>query len=66
MPDGRAANQPEAATTLSPPIGSPLPGAVVSAATIGSPASSLAATCDGDSRASAAFCSRVAAVSTRA
>ena len=30
MPDGRAANQPLAATTLSPPIGAPLPGARVS------------------------------------
>ena len=66
MPDGRAANQPEVATTLSPPIGAPLPGAVVSAATIPSPASSLAETCSGDRRASAAFCSRGAAVSTRA
>ena len=31
MPDGRAANQPDAVTILSPPIGAPLPGAVVSA-----------------------------------
>ena len=27
MPDGRAANQPPALTTLSPPIAAPLPGA---------------------------------------
>jgi hypothetical protein len=66
VPDGRAANQPDAATTLSPPIGAPLPGAVVSAATIFSPASSSAVTWSGDSRASAAFCSLVAAVSMRA
>jgi hypothetical protein len=39
---------------------------VVSAAEIFSPASSLALTCSGDSRPSAAFCSRVAAVSIRA
>ena len=49
MPDGRAANQPDAAITLSPPIGAPLPGAVVSAAVIGSPASSVAETCSGES-----------------
>ena len=46
MPDGRAANQPDPATTLSPPIGAPFPGAVVSAAVIGSPASSVAATAE--------------------
>ena len=66
MPDGRAANQPDAVTTLSPPMGAPLPGAVVSAAMIFSPASSSAATCEGESSASAAFCSRLAAVSMRA
>ena len=66
MPDGRAANHPEAATTLMPPIGAPLPGAAVSAATIFSPASSSAATWSGDSRARPAFCSRVAEVSMRA
>jgi hypothetical protein len=49
VPDGRAANQPDAVTTLSPPIGAPLPGAVVSAAMIFSPASSSAATCKGES-----------------
>ena len=66
MPDGRAANQPDPATTLSPPIGAPFPGAVVSAALIGSPASSVAATCSGESLASASFCARLAAVSMRA
>ena len=44
MPDGRAANQPFSVTTLSPPMAAPLPGAVVSFAVIGSPASSVAAT----------------------
>ena len=38
MPEGRAANQPLAATTFKPPIGSLLPGARVSLAVIGSPA----------------------------
>ena len=38
MPDGRAANQPSVETTLSPPIGAPLPGAVVRIDVIGSPA----------------------------
>ena len=42
--DGRAANQPCSATTSSPPIGAPLPGASVSTASIGSPASSSLAT----------------------
>ena len=51
---------------MSPPIGSPLPGAVVSFAVIFSPASSLAVTCAGDSSASAAFWARVALVSIRA
>ena len=41
-PTGRAANQPLSATTLSPPIGAPLPGASVSTSRIGSPASSRA------------------------
>ena len=39
VPEGRAANQPLAVTTLRPPIGAPLPGAAVSLAVIGSPAS---------------------------
>ena len=54
------------ATTFSPPIAAPLPGAVVSFAMIGSPASSAAVTCSGDSLASFAFCSRVAGESMRA
>ena len=66
MPDGRAANQPFSVVTLSPPRAAPLPGASVSVAVIGSPASSVAVTCDGDSYASTAFCSRVAGASTRA
>jgi hypothetical protein len=38
--------------TFSPPSGAPLPGAVVSFAVIGSPASSVALTCSGESLAS--------------
>jgi len=37
VPEGRAANQPLAATTFRPPIGASLPGAFVSLATIDSP-----------------------------
>ena len=47
VPDGRAANQPLAATTLSPPIAALLPGARVSLAVIGSPARSDALTAAG-------------------
>ena len=65
MPDGRAANQPLAVTTFSPPIGASLPGARVSFWTIGSPASSDALTASGDSLASCAFCSGVAGASMR-
>ena len=65
VPDGRAANQPRAVVTLSPPIAAPLPGAVVSLASIGSPASVAAATDAGESFASRAFCSGVAAASMR-
>ncbi len=49
MPDGRAANQPFSVTTFNPPIGAPLPGALVSVAMIFSPARSLAVICSGDS-----------------
>ena len=49
MPEGRAANQPLAATTFNPPIGASLPGARVSFAVIGSPASSVAVTASGES-----------------
>ena len=66
MPDGRAANQADSVQTFSPPIGAPLPGAEVSLAVIGSPASSVALTASGDSLASRAFSSRDAAASTRA
>ena len=65
MPDGRAANQPLAATTLRPPMAASLPGARVSRAVIGSPASSGAVTASGDSFASRAFCAGVAGVSIR-
>ena len=47
MPEG-AANQPLPATTFNPPIGASLPGARVSFAVIGSPASSVAVTASGD------------------
>ena len=39
VPEGRAANQPLAVTTFRPPMGASLPGARVSLAVIGSPAS---------------------------
>ena len=39
VPDGRAANQPISLASLRPPIAAPLPGARVSLAKIGSPAS---------------------------
>jgi hypothetical protein len=61
VPEGRAANQPLAATTFRPPIGASLPGAFVSLATIGSPASVGAVTASADSFSSLAFCSAVAA-----
>ena len=66
MPDGRAANQAFSVVTLRPPIGASLPGAVVSFAVIGSPASSVAVTASGESLPSAAFSSRVAGASIRA
>ena len=56
VPDGRAANQPLAATTFRPPIGALLPGARVSLAVIGSPASFDSLTASGDSFCSRAFC----------
>ena len=65
VPEGRAANQPLAATTFRPPMGASLPGAVVSLAVIGSPASSVAVTASGESFASRAFCSGVAGASMR-
>ena len=66
MPDGRAANHAFSVVTLSPPIGASLPGAFVSFAVIGSPASSVAVTCSGESLPSVAFSSSVAGASTRA
>ena len=65
VPEGRAANQPLGATTLSPPIGASLPGARVSVAVMGSPASCDAVTAAGDSFPSRVFCSSVAAASMR-
>src|SRR5216684_679763 len=61
VPDGRAANQPLAATTLSPPIGAPLPGARVSLSVIGSPPSRASFTDSAESLASRAFSAGVAA-----
>ena len=49
VPEGRAANQPLVETTFSPPIGASFPGARVSFAVIGSPASSVAVTASGES-----------------
>ena len=65
VPDGRAANQPLAATTFRPPIGAPLPGARVSFAVIGSPARLDSFTASGDSLPSFAFSSGVAGESMR-
>ncbi len=66
MPEGRAANQPLAATTFNPPIAASLPGARVSFAEIGSPASSVAVTASGESFLRRSFCSGVAGASMRA
>ena len=55
VPDGRAANQPLAVTIFRPPIGAPLPGALVSRAMIGSPASVCCFTSSGDSPSRRAF-----------
>ena len=65
VPEGRAANQPLVETTFSPPIGASFPGARVSFAVIGSPASSVAVTASGESFLSRFFCSGVAAASMR-
>jgi len=65
VPEGRAANQPLAATTLSPPIAASLPGARVSLAVIGSPTRLESLTASGDSLPSLAFCSGVAGASMR-
>jgi hypothetical protein len=65
VPEGRAANQPFSATTFRPPIGAPFPGARVSLAVTGSPASVVAETDSGESFWSRAFSSGVAGASTR-
>ena len=65
VPEGRAANQPLAAMTFKPPMGALLPGALVSLAVMGSPASSESLTASGDNLASLAFCSGVAGASIR-
>jgi len=44
VPEGRAANQALRVQTFRPPMAAPLPGAAVSLAVIGSPASSVALT----------------------
>ena len=65
VPDGRAANQPFDAVTLSPPIGASLPGARVSLPVMGSPASTAVLTASGESFLRRSFCSGVAGASTR-
>ena len=65
VPDGRAANHPLRATTLSPPMEAPLPGARVSLASMGSPARLSSFTASGESFESRAFSSGVAAASMR-
>ena len=65
VPDGRAANQPLAVITFSPPMGAPLPGARVRVPVMGSPASREAVTISGDSLPSRAFSAGVAAASIR-
>jgi hypothetical protein len=56
VPDGQVANHPFAVTTLRPPIDSPLPGAVVRIASIGSPASSEALRSPGERLRRIALC----------
>ena len=65
VPDGRAANQPLAVTTFKPPMEASLPGARVSLAVIGSPASFDSLTASGERFCSLAFCSGVAGASMR-
>ena len=65
VPEGRAANQPLAATTFRPPIGASLPGAVSQLAVIGSPASVGAVTASGESFASSPSAPGVAGASMR-
>src|ERR1700740_1586067 len=63
VPEGRPANQPLAETTFKPPIEASLPGARVSFAVIGSPASSVAVTDSGEGFLAMFFCSGVAGAS---
>ena len=65
VPEGRAANQPVAVSTFSPPMAAPLPGARVSFAVIGSPARSASLTLSGASFSSFAFSAGVAGASMR-
>ena len=65
VPEGRAANQQFSATTLSPPIGAPFPGARVKRAVIGCPARVEADTASGARRASAARAAADAGASMR-
>src|SRR5215469_5577422 len=65
VPEGRAANQPLAAETLTPPRGAPFAGAAVRICSIFSPASSVDCTCCADSFDSSFFCSGVAGASRR-
>ena len=65
VPDGRAANQPLAVQTLTPPIAAPLSGAWVCTASIVSPASSRDVICELDSRDSICFSAGVAGASKR-
>src|SRR2546427_10107479 len=60
VPDGRAANHPFAVTIFSPPIAALLPGALVSLAVMGSPASFSSLTASRDSFCRRVFCSDVA------
>jgi len=63
VPEGRAANQPLVAVTFSPPMAALFPGARVSFAVIGSPASVASLTASGESFSSLAFSSGVDAAS---
>ena len=65
VPEGRAANQPPFDTTLIPPIGALLPGALSMMFSMASPARSSRAILSGESFASIFFCWTVAGASTR-
>src|ERR1017187_167175 len=55
VPEGRAANQPDFATTFRPPMGALFPGALVNLATMGSPANSVSLTESAESFCSSRF-----------